>query len=88
MQQPDNVIAGHVTLSRFEVREGFEDAVAASFRSRPHLVEETDGFLRLDVLRPSRASAGVLVAYLLDRRGVVSTVASQPLTEGVARVYT
>lgn len=43
---------GYVALSRFEVRPGWEDAVAAAFRDRPRLVERASGFLRLDVLRP------------------------------------
>lgn len=44
---------GYAALSRFEVRDGWEVAVATAFRERPHLVEETPGFLRLDVLRPT-----------------------------------
>ncbi len=43
---------GHVALSRFEVRAGWEDAVADAFVARPRLVDDVDGFLRLDVLRP------------------------------------
>lgn len=46
------VIAGHVAVSRFEVREGWEDAVVEAFRARPGLVDDVDGFLKLDVLRP------------------------------------
>lgn len=31
---------------------GLEDEVHEAFVHRPHLVEDADGFLRLDVLRP------------------------------------
>jgi len=43
----------YVAISRFRVRNGLAPEVAAAFRSRPHLVESADGFLRLDVLSPA-----------------------------------
>jgi heme oxygenase (mycobilin-producing) len=43
---------GYVALSRFEVRPGWEDAVAEAFRDRPGLVDRDPGFVRLEVLRP------------------------------------
>ena len=41
-----------IALSRFQVANGMEDAVKDAFRSRPHLVEDAPGFLRLEVLSP------------------------------------
>jgi len=49
----DDSSGGFVALSRFEVRAGWEDAVVAAFRDRPHEVERAPGFQRLDVLRPT-----------------------------------
>ncbi|MEX0869675.1 MAG: antibiotic biosynthesis monooxygenase family protein [Nitriliruptoraceae bacterium] len=44
--------AGHVAVRRFEVHEGWEQAVVDACRNRPGLVDDVDGFLRLDVVRP------------------------------------
>jgi heme-degrading monooxygenase HmoA len=41
-----------VALSRFTVANGMEDAVREAFRSRPHLVDRAEGFLRMEVLNP------------------------------------
>lgn len=46
-----------VALSRFEVMPGWEDAVSEAFRDRPHQVESTPGFVRLEVLRPAENPA-------------------------------
>lgn len=43
----------HVAISRFEVLDGWQDAVADAFRNRPHLVDDATGFQRLEVLRPA-----------------------------------
>ena len=44
---------GYVAVSRFRVANGMAGEVAAAFRARPHLVESTAGFVRLDVLSPA-----------------------------------
>ncbi len=44
---------GYVALSRFRVRNGMAAEVASAFRARPHLVEDAQGFVRMDVLTPS-----------------------------------
>lgn len=60
--------AGHVVLSRFVVRDGWQDAVAAAFRARPGKVDTVDGFIRLDVLRPAdRPCEFWLLTYWTDR---------------------
>lgn len=41
-----------VALSRFTVANGLEDEVHQAFVDRPRRVEQVDGFVRLDVLRP------------------------------------
>jgi heme-degrading monooxygenase HmoA len=41
-----------VALSRFVVANGMEAEVKAAFRERPHLVERTAGFVRMEVLCP------------------------------------
>ena len=44
--------AGFVVLSRFVVANGMEADVKAAFRGRPHLVDRTAGFVRMEVLCP------------------------------------
>jgi heme-degrading monooxygenase HmoA len=44
--------AGFVALSRFVVANGMEAEVKAAFRGRPHLVDRTAGFIRMEVLCP------------------------------------
>ena len=39
-------------LSRFVVANGMADEVRQAFRGRPHLVDEVEGFVRLDVITP------------------------------------
>jgi heme-degrading monooxygenase HmoA len=39
-----------VALSRFIVANGMEKETLNAFRNRPHLVDETNGFLRMEVL--------------------------------------
>jgi len=41
-----------VALSKFVVANEMEEAVAQAFVNRPRLVEQTPGFVRLDVIRP------------------------------------
>lgn len=43
-----------LALSRFLVVNGMEEAVAAAFRGRPHLVEDAPGFLGMEVFRDRR----------------------------------
>jgi hypothetical protein len=44
--------AGFVALSRFVVANGMEAEVKAAFRERPHLVDRTAAFVRMEVLCP------------------------------------
>ncbi len=65
----DEDAGGYVALSRFEVRAGWEEAVATAFRDRPHLVEHAPGFRRLDVLRPAAKPAEFwLLTYWTDEQ--------------------
>ena len=58
---------GYVSISRFRVRNGMEDDVADAFRGRPHLVDDTPGFVRMDVLSPAEdPSEFWLVTYWRD----------------------
>lgn len=41
-----------VALSRFTVANGMEEEVKLAFRNRPHLVDGSPGFLRMEVLSP------------------------------------
>lgn len=41
-----------VALSKFVVANDLEEAVALAFVRRPHLVDDAEGFQRLDVMRP------------------------------------
>lgn len=44
---------GFVALSKFTVANGMTAEVKSAFNERPHLVDEADGFIRMDVLSPS-----------------------------------
>lgn len=44
--------AGFVALSRFAVANGMEADVRSAFQSRPHTVDDVDGFLRMEVIQP------------------------------------
>jgi heme-degrading monooxygenase HmoA len=56
-----------VSISRFRVRNGMEQEVAAAFRARPHLVDGAPGFVRMDVLSPSGDESEFwLVTYWTD----------------------
>ena len=57
----------YVSISRFRVRNGMEGDVADAFRTRPHLVDDAPGFVRMDVLSPAEdASEFWLVTYWTD----------------------
>lgn len=58
-----------VALSKFEVRtEEMAEAVRQAFVDRPHLVEQADGFVRLDVIRPEENVREIwLLTYWRDR---------------------
>ena len=50
--------------SKFEVLNGMEKEVKDAFRSRPQLVENAKGFVRLDVLSPMSNPAEIhLITY-------------------------
>jgi heme-degrading monooxygenase HmoA len=42
-----------VALSRFRIANGMSAEVRAAFLRRPHLVDDADGFVRMDVLSPA-----------------------------------
>ncbi len=48
-----------VAISCFEIKNGLEDEVKLSFKNRPKLVENYDGFIRLDVLSPTENPAEI-----------------------------
>lgn len=45
-------MASFVALSRFTVANGMSEEVRRAFRDRPHLVDGTPGFQRMEVLTP------------------------------------
>ena len=51
-------------ISCFEVKPGFEAQVKEAFRNRPKLVENYEGFIRLDVLSAQENAAEIwLLTY-------------------------
>ncbi len=44
--------AGYAALSKFVIANGMALDVKAAFRSRPHLVDDAAGFLRMEVMSP------------------------------------
>jgi len=45
--------AAFLALSKFRVRNGMGAEVADAFRSRPHRVDEAEGFVRMEVVSPT-----------------------------------
>ena len=42
-----------LAVSKFKVRNGLEGEVREAFLRRPHLVDDADGFVRMDVVSPT-----------------------------------
>jgi heme oxygenase (mycobilin-producing) len=58
---------GFVALSKFVVANGMVDEVKEAFRRRPHLVERSAGYVRMDVLSPrDRPEEVWLVTFWTD----------------------
>jgi heme-degrading monooxygenase HmoA len=56
-----------VALSRFTIRNGMAAEVRTAFKARPHLVDETPGFIRMQVMSPMDTPAEVwLVTHWTD----------------------
>ena len=54
-------------ISCFEIQNGLDDEVKQSFKNRPGLVEDYEGFVRLDVLSPTNNPAEIwLLTYWSD----------------------
>lgn len=59
-----------VAISSFEVENGFEGHVKQAFKDRPKLVENFNGFIRLEVLSPAKNPAEIwLVTHWKDEAG-------------------
>lgn len=68
---------GYVAISRFRVKNDMQADVADAFRGRPRLVENADGFVRMDVLSPANDDAEFwLVTYWRDEASFQSWHAS------------
>jgi heme-degrading monooxygenase HmoA len=48
----DQTRPAYAALSRFVIANDMADEVKASFRTRPHLVDDAPGFVRMEVLSP------------------------------------
>lgn len=56
-----------VALSKFVIANGMTSEVKAAFRERPHLVDDAEGFLRMEVLSPiDRLEEIWLITYWRD----------------------
>lgn len=61
------MVPTYVSISRFRVNNGMEAEVAEAFRARPHVVDGTPGFVRMDVLSPAGDEAEFwLVTFWTD----------------------
>jgi len=49
--------AAFLALSKFKVRNGMEADVRDAFLRRPHLVDEAQGFVRMEVVSPTADDA-------------------------------
>jgi heme-degrading monooxygenase HmoA len=62
-----------VALSRFTVANDMDAAVKNAFRERPHEVDATPGFVKLDVISPERDPKEIwLITYWQDRESFES----------------
>lgn len=65
--QPSEIQNLFVAVSRFRVANGMADQVREAFENRPHLVDESDGFLRMEVFSPLDADEEfILVTWWTD----------------------
>lgn len=56
-----------VALSQFVIANGMMEEVKEAFRSRPHLVDNAPGFIRMDVMVPADSPDEIwLVTYWTD----------------------
>jgi heme-degrading monooxygenase HmoA len=56
-----------LALSKFKVRNGMSAEVRDAFLARPHLVDEAEGFVRMDVVSPTGDAAEFwLLTYWQD----------------------
>jgi heme-degrading monooxygenase HmoA len=59
--------ATFLALSKFKVTNGMDAEVREAFRRRPHLVDDADGFVRMDVVSPTGDDAEFwLLTYWRD----------------------
>ena len=57
-----------VAMSKFEVLNGMEAEVYEAFCNRPHLVDDAEGFVKMEVMNPEKKSEKfVLVTYWEDK---------------------
>jgi len=58
-----------VVVSSFAVANGMEEEVRQAFEHRPHRVDETPGFVRMDVVSPTKMSNEFwLITYWTDEQ--------------------
>ena len=61
---PNNLF---VALSKFEIANDMQAEVRAAFVNRPHLVDDTPGFVRMDVISPMQNPNEIwLITYWTD----------------------
>jgi heme-degrading monooxygenase HmoA len=60
---------GFTALSRFVIANGMEAEVRAAFRARPHMVDNVEGFRRMEVISPlARPQEIWLLTFWKDRK--------------------
>ena len=58
-----------VAISTFKVANGLSDEIAQSFVDRSHLVDDADGFIRMDVIRGlTQSNMFRLITYWRDEQ--------------------
>lgn len=61
-----------VAMSRFAVANAKIDEVKEAFRNRPGLVDQADGFIKMDVISPLESPEEIwLITYWTDRDSYV-----------------
>lgn len=77
----------YVAVSRFKIRNNMTEDVAQAFRTRPHMVDEADGFVRMDVISPADdASEFWLITYWRDEESFTRWHASHAYRDSHAGI--
>lgn len=74
-----------VVTNRIPVAKGFEETFEERFRQRAGLVDQADGFIRFEVLRPLQGDYYQIVTYWRDKDAFEAWTRSRSFQHGHAQ---